>query len=188
MKTVQITYFVHGTTTDNEKGIATGQSPGELSELGKEQSVKLKEQIKGKKFDVVFCSDLKRAVDSAELTFGGEVPIIHDKRLRECDYGDLTRANSKKVEAMTIECINKPFPNGKSYKDVDKRIREFLKEILEKYPGKSIAIVAHRAPQLALDVIIKGKSWKQAVDEDWRLKSPKEWQPGWDYPLNEAHL
>ena len=31
---VKIIYFVHGTTTDNEKHIATGQNSGVLSELG----------------------------------------------------------------------------------------------------------------------------------------------------------
>ena len=31
---VNITYFVHGTTTDNEKGLATGWEQGELSALG----------------------------------------------------------------------------------------------------------------------------------------------------------
>jgi len=56
---VKITYFVHGTTTDNEKGLATGWLPGELSAKGAEQSKKLREQVDGQKFDVVFCSDLK---------------------------------------------------------------------------------------------------------------------------------
>jgi alpha-ribazole phosphatase/probable phosphoglycerate mutase len=181
---VYITYFVHGTTTDNEKGIATGWNPGELSVLGREQSTKLKEQIRGRKFDVVFCSDLKRAVDSAKLTFEGKVPIIQqDRRLRECNYGDLNGGDSEKVESMIIEHINKPFPNGESYKDVEKRIRNFLDELLEKWPGKKVAIVAHKAPQLALDVIIKGRTWEQAIKEDWRLKVPKAWKPGWDYVL-----
>jgi alpha-ribazole phosphatase/probable phosphoglycerate mutase len=180
---VHITYFVHGTTTDNEKGIATGWNPGELSALGREQSIKLKEQIKGKKFDVVFCSDLKRAVDSAKLTFDGQVPIIQDPRLRECNYGDLNGGNSEKVEAMIMGRINKPFPNGESYKDIEKRIRNFLSELLEKWPGKKVAIVAHKAPQLALDVIIGGKTWEQAIKGDWRLKVPKAWKPGWDYVL-----
>jgi hypothetical protein len=34
---------------------------------------------------------------------------------------------------------------------------------------------------LALDVLLKGKTWKQAIDEDWR--KGKAWQPGWDYVL-----
>ena len=67
--TIRITYFVHGTTTDNEKHISSGWYDVELSELGIKQSVDLKEQTRDKKFDVVFCSDLKRAVQSAKLTW-----------------------------------------------------------------------------------------------------------------------
>ena len=67
---IQITYFVHGTTTDNEEHISTGGLPGELSELGIKQSKELGDLVADKNFDVVFCSDLKRAVDSAHLAFG----------------------------------------------------------------------------------------------------------------------
>ena len=42
---IKITYFVHGTTTDNEKGISSGWFDVELSELGVKQSIDLKEQI-----------------------------------------------------------------------------------------------------------------------------------------------
>ncbi|MCD6230070.1 MAG: histidine phosphatase family protein [Candidatus Diapherotrites archaeon] len=180
---INITYFVHGTTSDNEQNIATGWSPGELSELGKEQSVKLKKLIKNKKFDVVFCSDLKRAVDSANLTFKNTVQIVQDKRLRECNYGNLTGSSSKKVELLTLQHIENPFPDGESYRDVEKRINSFLNELAKKYAGKNIAIVAHGAPQLALDVLLKKKTWQQAIKDDWRLKEPKEWKPGWRYLL-----
>jgi len=77
-----ITYFVHGTTTDNENSISTGQLPGELSELGKRQMLELKNMLANKKFDAVFCSDLKRAIDSAQITFDDKYEIITDKRLR----------------------------------------------------------------------------------------------------------
>jgi len=183
MRIVNITYFVHGTTTDNEKGIASGQSNVGLSKLGKKQCLKLKEMIKGRKFDVIFCSDLERAVDSAKLVFWKSIKIIKDERLRECDYGDFTREKSEKVDSIIFEHIDEPFPNGESYKDVEKRVRSFLKDLLEKYRGKTIAIVSHRAPQLTLEVITNGKSWEQAIKEDWRLKEPKEWKPGWDYKL-----
>ncbi len=173
--TVKITYFVHGTTTDNEQGIATGQNPGELSGLGEEQSIKLKTQIKDK-FDVIFCSVLRRAVDSTRLTFGSN--FIQDKRLRECNYGDW---NGKKKAWDIINYIDKPYPNGESYKDVEQRIRGFLNFLKENYDGKHIAIVAHQGPQLALDVILKGRTWEQAIKEDWRKK--KAWQPGWEYEL-----
>ena len=51
---IKITYFVHGTTTDNEKHISSGLADVELSELGKRQSVELKTLTRDKGFDVVF--------------------------------------------------------------------------------------------------------------------------------------
>ncbi len=57
-----ITYFVHGTTTDNEKHVSSGWYDAALSELGIKQSSELREMTIDKIIDVVFCSDLKRAV------------------------------------------------------------------------------------------------------------------------------
>lgn len=179
---VNITYFVHGTTTDNEKGISSGWFDVELSEKGIQQSIDLKEQTKDKKFDLVFTSDLQRAVRSAELAWGGMYPIIRDARLRECNYGDLNAAPSAIVEPMQEEeCITSRFPNGESYEDVKGRVADFLEFLKKNYDGKSVAIVGHKAPQLSLDVLIKGKTWKQALAEDWR--KTKSWQPGWSYVL-----
>jgi|SRR3989344_3129128 len=178
---IKITYFVHGTTTDNEKGISSGWSDAELSDLGIKQSIELKDQIKDKKFDVVFCSDLKRAVDSAKLTFEGEVSIIPDARLRECNYGKYNGEPSSIVEPMQEKSITERFPDGESYEDVKARIADFLEFLKKNYDGKNIAIVAHKAPQFALDVLLKGKTWEQAFAEDWR--KTKSWKPGWEYVL-----
>jgi broad specificity phosphatase PhoE len=178
---VKITYFVHGTTTDNLKEISSGWKDVELSELGVKQSKELPNQIKNKKFDVVFCSDLKRAVDSAEISFKDKFPIKQDKRLRECNYGDFNGKPSEIVEPMQEKCITEKFPNGESYEDVKTRINDFLFFLFNKYNGKHVAIVAHKAPQLALDVLLKGMTWEQAFANDWRKK--KAWQPGWEYEL-----
>jgi len=179
--TVKITYFVHGTTTDNEQEISSGWFDVGLSELGVQQSIELKDRIGDKHFDVVFCSDLKRAVHSAELTFKDEVKIIQDKRLRECNYGKYNAQSSEIVEPMQEENIMDRFPDGESYEDVKKRINDFLDFLKKNYDGKSVAIVAHKAPQLALDVLIMNKTWEQAFADDWRIK--KAWQPGWEYIL-----
>lgn len=179
---IQITYFVHGTTNDNEKEISSGWSDVELSELGIKQSIDLKEQTEDKKFDVVFCSDLQRAHNSAKLAWDGIYPIIPDARLRECNYGKLNGASSAIVEPMQEEeCITNRFPEGESYEDVKTRITDFIEFLKKTCNGKNVAIVAHKAPQLSLDVLIRGKTWKQALAEDWR--KTKAWRPGWEYIL-----
>ena len=164
--------MVHGTTEDNKKHLASGHADVELSELGVEQAKKLKEQMKDE-FDAVFTSDLKRAVDTAMLAFGR---ATQDKRLRECNYGDLTQ---KHKTWNIADYINTPYPNGESYKDVEERMSDFLDHLNINFENTHVAIVAHKAPQLALDVLLKQKTWKQAIDEDWRKE--KKWQPGWIY-------
>ncbi|OGM10419.1 hypothetical protein A2Z67_02960, partial [Candidatus Woesebacteria bacterium RBG_13_36_22] len=134
---VNITYFVHGTTTDNEKGISSGWSDVELSNLGKKQSSDLRNLLKGKVFDCVFCSDLKRAVESSEIVFGGVAKIMKDERLRECNYGDFNGKPSSIVEPMQEENIITRFPNGESYEDVKYRIKDFLDFLKDKYDGKT---------------------------------------------------
>ncbi|MFH1430111.1 MAG: histidine phosphatase family protein [Candidatus Uhrbacteria bacterium] len=178
---VKITYFVHGTTTDNEKDISSGWFDVELSELGVCRAHELKEQIKDRQFDVVFCSDLKRAVDSANIAFEGMAPIIVDARLRECNYGEYNAQASHIVEPMQEGAITERFPGGESYEDVKARIGDFLDFLKHSYDGKQVALVAHKAPQLALDVLLGGKTWEQAFADDWR--KTKSWKPGWEYVI-----
>jgi len=179
---VKITYFVHGTTVDNEQHISSGWKDVDLSALGIQQSKDLRGQTKDMKFDVVLCSDLKRAHDSAKLAWEDVYAIIPDARLRECNYGTLNGASSDIVEPMQEEeCISKPFPEGESYEDVKARVADFLEFLKKNYDGKHVAIVAHKAPQLSLDVLLKDKTWKQALAEDWR--KTHAWQPGWEYEL-----
>lgn len=178
---IKITYFVHGTTIDNEKNLCTGWAGGELSTLGIEQAKELGEIVKKQKFDALFSSNLKRAVDSANLSFANQYEIIQDQRLRECNYGDFNQADEKNVNYK--EHITLPFPNGESLKDVEKRIKEFLNFLKKNYNNKHIAIIAHKAPQLALEVLLNNKTWEEAIDEDWR--HTKSWQPGWEYIIKD---
>lgn len=178
----KITYFVHGTTTDNEHDLATGWLPGELSTTGREQAKVLGEQVADKHFDVVFCSDLQRAIDSAELGFGEKYEIIHDARLRECNYGDMNGKSAASFKNRMEDFVDISFPNGESYKDVEKRLASFTKYLHTNYNDKHIAIVAHQGPQLALDVLLGSRTWQQAIEEDWRKQ--KAWKPGWEYIIN----
>ncbi len=176
---VEITYFVHGTTIDNEIHKSSGWNDVELSELGIQQSKDLTGLTENMTFDAVFTSDLVRSVESARLTWGDKYPRFADKRLRECNYGDLNGEDSELVETMQEKSIDTPMPNGESYEDVKARIADFLEFVKKEYHGKHIAIVAHKAPQLSLDVLLKGMTWEEAFATDWR--KAQAWQPGWDY-------
>ena len=174
---MKITYFVHSITTDNEKGLATGWLQGELSEEGIKRIKLLPGLIVDNSFEAVYPSDLKRAVQSAEIAFSGSHLIIPDKRLREVNYGDLD-GTPKKFKKDMVSFIDSPYPSGESYHDTEKRILDFLEE--KKNEGKEhIAIMGHEATQLALEVICNSKTWPEAIREDWR--PTQSWKPGWVY-------
>ena len=177
---VKILYYVHSTTVDNEIKKASGWNETLLNEKGLAQAQDLAKQVKDKKFDAIYCSDLIRAVESAKIVFketGKE--FIKDERLRECNYGDLNGKDSKLIEYQNH--IENPFPNGESLITVEKRVKILLDEIKEKYQGKTVAIMAHRATQLAIEVLTLGKTWEEAIATDWR--NTKDWKPGWEYEI-----
>ena len=172
---IEIIYFVHGTTYDNSESKCSGWKQVELNDLGKEQAINLGKNT-DYKFDELFTSDLIRAIDSAKLAWP-KINSIQDNRLRECNYGDYDGKDKNLV--IYEEHIINPFPNGESLKDVEKRVKSFVEFLKENYDGKTIGIVAHRAPQLALEVLTKNMSWEDAIENDWR--KIKAWQPGWKY-------
>lgn len=177
---MKITYLVHSTTTDNESGIATGWLPGELSDKGIVQAELLAPDLRARGFSAVFSSDLQRARQTTELFFGDTLPVFLDWRLRECNYG---RFDGRPAETFKKnreqDFIETPYPGGESYLDVERRIRSFLHDEQNLFDGKHIAIVSHQAPQLALDVILRGMTWNEAIDSDWRKRG--DWQAGWEY-------
>jgi alpha-ribazole phosphatase/probable phosphoglycerate mutase len=88
---------------------------------------------------------------------------------------------SEIVEPLQEKMIKERFPNGESYEDVKIRVESFLKDLKNSRDNQHIAIVAHKAPQIALDVLLKGMTWDEAFATDWRKVG--KWQPGWEYIL-----
>jgi len=78
--------------------------------------------------------------------------------------------------------VDSKFPNGESMEDVEKRMSTFLNDLKKDHDKKRVAIVAHKAPQLALEVLLNKKTWQDAIATDWR--QTKSWQPGWEYVVD----
>lgn len=177
---VTIIFESHSTTLDNEVHLASGHNDIALSPLGEKQAKELGERYVGKNLDAIFCSDLQRSFKTAEIAFRDRnIPIIQDKRLRECDYGDLTKHLSSKVDPEKINRIKVPFPNGESYEQTSERMKEFLQDLLKNYDEKTVMIIGHRATQYGLEHWIKGLSLEEIISTPW------SWQPGWEYILDK---
>ena len=176
---VTILFEPHGTTFDNETHLASGHNDVALSSLGEQQSKEMGGRYKDIKIDTIFCSDLQRAARSAKLAFGNKFPIIHDPRLRECDYGDYTRRPSTEVEKEKPRRITVPFPSGESYIQTTARMKSFLIDLLENHNGETVMVIGHRATQYALENLINGIPLETIVPAPWK------WQPGWRYEIEE---
>jgi broad specificity phosphatase PhoE len=176
---ITIIFEAHGTTLDNEAGLASGWNNVALSPLGEQQSREMGERYKNDRFDAVFTSDLQRATKSAELAFGSrQWPIIQDRRLRECDYGDLAGGPNEIVEAQKSAHLTEPFPNGESYAQTTERMRSFLNDLLRDRDGQRIMIIGHRATQYGLEHLLNGAPMEALVTVRFK------WQPGWEYRLS----
>ena len=78
----------HGESEANSKGQDQGRedewSNTDLSENGREQARKVAERLKDEKFDCIYCSDLKRAMQTAEeINKFHNIEIKFDERLRD---------------------------------------------------------------------------------------------------------
>lgn len=170
-----IIFESHGTTLDNENHLSSGHFDVELSELGQKQAKELGERYKNDHFDAIFCSDLQRSFKTAEIAFGDKFPIIKDARLRECDYGELTRHPSDEVEPLKMTHINIPFTGGESYEQTNQRMKLFLEDLKRNYNDKKVMIIGHRATQYGLEHWINDKSLQELLNTTFK------WQPGWKY-------
>ncbi|GIW66622.1 MAG: alpha-ribazole phosphatase [Candidatus Parcubacteria bacterium] len=169
-------YFVtHSTTVDNEKNIVSGWNDVELSEIGKEQAKEITKRFENFNLDLICCSDLKRAVETVKIAFNDRYSVIIDKRLREINYGDFNGKEKTFIDSIKFNYIEKPFPNGESFKDAIERVIDFYRGLKEKYNDKIILIVGHRTTHYGLEILVNKKSIEEC------LKEPFQWQPYWKY-------
>jgi 2,3-bisphosphoglycerate-dependent phosphoglycerate mutase len=148
--------FRHGTTTDNAAGKFSGFRDVSLNKRGFDDAKIVALRLKEKEFTVAFQSRLKRSKQTLKevLKFHPECRVIMtDNRIIERDYGavsgkthyDYIKKNSpEKYDKFHRGYPTRP-PKGESVKDVEKRIKPFIRDLLKLIKEKKInvAISAH---------------------------------------------
>jgi len=179
---IELVYETHSLTTDNEAGIATGWIPGLLSERGRAAAQALGERRRDDGIEVVFTSDLRRAVETAEVAFAGSgLPVRRDPRLRECNYGELNGRPVAEIDAQRLRRVETPFPGGESYHDVVERTRSFLADLARDEPSR-VLVIAHSANRWAIEHLLEGRAVEELV------AAPFAWQEGWVYRLDGSRF
>ena len=175
---MEIVFETHSTTEDNEAGIATGWLPGRLSATGREQAAALGQRRRDDGIAAVFCSDLARAVATAGIAFGDSgIPVLHDWRLRECDYGELNGSPAAALHAGRAEHLDMPYPGGESWRQAAGRAGRFLADLPARWAGQRVLVIGHVATQWGLAHALLGVALEDLVGAGF------DWQPGWEYRL-----
>ncbi len=173
----RIVFETHSITDDNERGVATGWLPGRLSQDGRRLAVELGRRRRDD-VEAVFTSDLRRAVETAELAYAdATVPVLMDWRLRECDYGDLNGAPVDQVHGDRAAFLDTAYPGGESWRAAVERAGRFLDDVPLRWDGRRVLVIGHLATRWALDHRLAGTPVERLVDEEFG------WQPGWEYLL-----
>jgi probable phosphoglycerate mutase len=126
----------HGETDWNAAGRLQGHTDRPLSDYGREQALRLADEIAGEQFDAIYASDLARARETAEIV--GErlhLPVVLDPDLREKNWGTWEGLTS--TERLDVELV------GESTEQHRRRMLAVLGRIAAKYPHGRILVVTH---------------------------------------------
>lgn len=177
---IDLVYETHSTSEDNERGVASGWAHSRLSTLGRRQARALGDRRRNDGVDVVFCSDLRRAVETAEIAFADSgVPVLLDWRLRECDYGAETQSPVDEHHAERCSHVDVPYPGGESWSQAIQRVERFLEDLPLRWGGDRVLLIGHVATRWALDHLLNGVPLTDLCDADFA------WQEGWEYRLGQ---
>lgn len=145
----------HGITEFNSNRRFCGYSDIELSATGYKQVERLRGRLADEQIDAVYCSDLRRAVVTAEIISSGyEVDIVTCSELREINYGDaegltfdeIDRLYPELAESITNFSSELNFPGGESFDKFTGRVSKFSDQLDKHAPSETILIVSHGGP------------------------------------------
>lgn len=175
---IEIVFETHSMTVDNEAGRATGWLPGELSPRGRALAAELGRRRGADGITAVFSSDLARAAQTAAIAFGASaIPVLHDWRLRECDYGQRNGMSADSLHRTRSDHLDVPYPGGESWRQAVTRSARLLDDLPLRWDGRRVLVIGHVATRWALDHVLGGVPLEELAAADFA------WQPGWEYRL-----
>jgi len=147
----------HGETDYNRFRRYCGSSDVSLNKRGKLQAKSLSRLLKNEKFDVIFSSPLKRAIETSKIMADGRRVIV-EPALREIDFGlwegfrfeQIRRRFDKEISLWLKRPITTRVPEGESYGELQKRVIGFFNKVISDMSGKTIAFVTHHGPIKAI--------------------------------------
>ena len=152
----KIFIFRHGETDWNAASRLQGHSDIPLNANGRAQSLQLRWVFQKNKIEHIFSSDLKRALETAQIAAGegNSIPLTTHKELRECYLGQSEGLTHDEIRARFTEAVWQQWtsiepkdmtfrlPGGESKLEAVTRASTFLKSALFARPELKTVVVA----------------------------------------------
>ena len=135
----------HGETQWNVENRVSGRTDIPLTEKGLEQAGSLAQKAMGKGIEVILCSPLLRARQTAQAVGDAiGVPIEIDERLIELDFGIFEGVDRSDPDFQnTRGQFPTRYPGGESAFQLAHRVYGCLEDVKRKYAGKTVLLVCH---------------------------------------------
>lgn len=154
----------HGKTEWNETGRYQGISDIGLSAEGMRQAEALRERLAGEEIDAIYCSDLKRAVQTARpIASGRELEIVLCKELREMNFGEFEGLTFAEIgerypdnDWWAARDADMELPGGESISQLTARVDQFLTRLSQGNEAETVLVVAHGGTIRALICLVLG--------------------------------
>lgn len=149
-----------------------GHTDVALSGAGIAQAERLRDRLAGEVIDAVYCSDLRRALDTAAVVARGvDVQVLSCPELREISFGqcegltfdEMTMRFPSTNRIWTADDHEISFPGGESLRALAERVTVFAGR-LRRQSGDAALVVAHGGSLRVLVCCLTGQdlsAWRQ---------------------------
>jgi probable phosphoglycerate mutase len=170
----------HGQSAGNAEGRFGGHGTTPLSELGTQQAEKTAKVLAKEGINVIYSSDLHRAVQTAEpLAKLLELPIHKSEAFRERHVGVLEgltfdeskQSYPKDYYALVNRKVHHVITGGESYRQLLRRITAKLNDIVRNHQGERIAIYSHTGAICFLTLHLVGAINRETKQTPWIVTS-----------------
>ncbi|MDH3217417.1 MAG: histidine phosphatase family protein [Candidatus Krumholzibacteria bacterium] len=182
----------HGESEWNRDGIIQGFKDCDLSELGREQSDRLRLRLDLERIDVAYTSTATRAVDTARIALGHRLQVEERPNLREINLGEWEGVEAaelkRRLPAETELWFRRPskvrIKGAETLRGFRRRITREINGIRSIHENASVLIVAHGGVICTYMTSLLGLS----LDDLWRFKIRNCSITKVMFPMNEPRI
>jgi broad specificity phosphatase PhoE len=180
MEVTRLYLVRHGQSAGNVQGRFGGHSPTPLSSLGKTQAHRTAQALAKERINVVYSSDLLRAVQTAqplakilnlEVNATDAFRERHVGVLEGLTFDEARRAHPEDYHALVNRNLNHVITKGESYSQLLERTTDVLHEILDRHKGERIVIFSHTGTICFLTLYILGAIHSETTHTPWLVTS-----------------